>query len=131
MPSNKIQRINEDIRLCISRLLMEVKDPRVRQGMVSVTNVDTTSDLKYCKIYLSVLGLENRREFLRGVKSANGWFRRELSHSLNLRSTPELTFILDDSIEQGSRLIDVMNEVRRRDEERGFAPDEDESGEDA
>ena len=129
MASNKIQRTNEDIRLAISRMLREVKDPRIQQGMVSVTHVDTSSDLKYCKIYLSVLGLNDRREFLRGLKSANGWFRRELSQSLNLRNTPELSFILDDSIEHGSHILDILGQIERT---QGFGtPDGDgeESGE--
>ena len=72
MPSNKLNRINEDIRLSLSRLLGEVKDPRIHQGLVTVTRTETTSDLKYCKVYVSVMGLENEKDFIRGLKSASG-----------------------------------------------------------
>ena len=111
MPSNHLNRINEDIRLCMSNLLREVKDPRVQQGMISVTAAEATGDLKYCKVYLSVLGLQNEKEFKRGLKSASGWLRRELGHRLNLRNTPELTFTLDRSIEEGAHINRILAEL--------------------
>lgn len=111
MPSKKLSRTNEDIRLVMSDLVREVKDPRLHQGLVSVTAVDTTGDLKYCKVYLSVLGIESEKEFMRGIKSAAGWFRRELGHRLNLRNTPELTFELDHSIEHGAHISKLISEL--------------------
>ena len=111
MPSNHLNRINEDIRLCMSNLLREVKDPRVQQGMISVTAAEATGDLKYCKVFLSVLGLQNEKEFKRGLKSASGWLRRELGHRLNLRNTPELTFTLDHSIEEGAHINRILAEL--------------------
>lgn len=66
MPSNKLARTNDDIQLVMSRLLREIKDPRVNQGMISVTRVETTGDMRYCKIWLSVMGLQNEKEFKRG-----------------------------------------------------------------
>ena len=111
MPSKKLGRTNEDIRLVISDLIREVKDPRIQQGLISVTAVDTTTDLKYCKVYLSVLGLTNEKEFMRGMKSASGWFRRELGHRLSLRNTPELTFLLDRSIEYGAHISQLISEL--------------------
>ena len=111
MPSNHLNRINEDIRLCMSNLLREVKDPRVQQGMISVTAAEATGDLKYCKIYLSVLGLQSEKEFKRGLKSASGWLRRELGHRLSLRNTPELTFTLDHSIEEGAHINRILAEL--------------------
>lgn len=108
MPSKKLGRVNEDIKLVISQLLREVKDPRIRQGLVSVTAVDTSGDLKYCKIYLSVLGAGSEKEFMKGVRSATGWFRRELARRLSLRNTPELTFILDHSIEEGAHISGIL-----------------------
>ncbi len=111
MPSNKLSRTNEDIRLVMSELLREVKDPRIHQGLISITSVSVTGDLKYCKIYLSVLGLTDEREFKRGIKSAAGWLRRELGHRLSLRNTPELTFILDHSIEEGAHISRLISEL--------------------
>ncbi len=117
MPSNHLNRINEDIRLCVDKLLREVKDPRVHQGLVSVTAVETTGDLKYSKIYLSVLGLEDEKTMKQGLKSASGWLRRELGQRLRLRNTPELTFIIDHSIEEGAHINSILASLDIKPEE--------------
>lgn len=111
MPSKKLSRTNEDIRLVMSELLREVKDPRIQQGLISVTMVDTTSDLKYCKIYVSIMGLQSEKEFKKGIKSASGWLRRELGQRLKLRNVPELTFELDHSIEYGAHINQMLSEL--------------------
>jgi len=111
MSSNKIARINDDIQRVVSAKLREIKDPRVQQGMISVTRVETTGDLRYSKIWLSVMGLENEKEFRRGIKSASGWLRRELGSVLDLRYTPELVFELDHSIEYGAHINAVINSL--------------------
>lgn len=95
----------------MSALLREIKDPRVQQGMISITAVDTTGDLKYCKIYLSVLGLKSEKEMLKGLRSASGWLRRELGSRLRLRNVPELVFALDKSIEHGAHINDIINSL--------------------
>ena len=97
--SNRIGRTNDDIQRVLSSLLRQVKDPRVQQGMISVTRVETTGDLRYAKVWLSVLGELDEREFKRGLKSCGPWLRRELGAALSLRYTPELVFELDHSIE--------------------------------
>ena len=107
MATNRIGRINEEIQRELSNLIRSVKDPRVT-GMISVTAVDTTPDLKYAKIYISVLDKSDCTQVLKGLKSASGWLRRELGHSLNLRYTPELTFVRDDSIDQGAHILDLL-----------------------
>ena len=117
MPSNHINRINEDIRLCMDKLLREVKDPRIHQGLISVTAVEATGDLKYCKIYLSVLGLEDEKGLKQGLKSASGWLRRELGQRLRLRNTPELSFILDRSIEEGAHISSILASLDIKPEE--------------
>ena len=119
MASNKIARINDDIQRVLAAKLRDVKDPRVQQGMISVTRVETTGDLRYCKVWLSVLGLENEKEFRKGLKSASGWLRRELSAVLDLRYTPELVFEVDRSIEYGAHISEMINslEIRHGDEE--------------
>ena len=114
MSSNKLARTNDDIQRVIAAKLREVKDPRVQQGMISVTRVETTGDLRYSRIWLSVLGRENEKEFRRGLKSASGWLRRELGSSLSLRYTPELVFELDHSIEYGAHINDMINSLNIR-----------------
>ncbi len=111
MASNKIARINDDIQRVISAKLREIKDPRVQQGMISVTRVETTGDLRYSKIWLSVMGLENEKDFRKGLKSASGWLRHELGSSINLRYTPELVFELDHSIEYGAHINELINSL--------------------
>ena len=112
MASNKLQRTNDDIQFILSNLLRQVKDPRVNQGsLTSITRVDTTGDLRYCKVYVSVLGEVNEKEFKKGVKSASPWLRRELGIALNLRYTPELIFELDKSIEYGAHIHSVMESL--------------------
>lgn len=107
-------RVNEEVMKELAVIIREeVKDPRIHI-MTSVVSVDTAPDLKTCKVYISVLGDENaQKDTIAGLKSASPYIRRELARRLNLRSTPELKFILDQSIEYGirmSKLIDDANE---------------------
>ena len=107
MASNRIERINEEIQRELASLIPNVKDPRV-SGLISVTAVDTTPDLRYAKIYISVLDKSDCAQVLKGLKSASGYLRRELGHALQLRYTPELTFVRDDSIDQGAHILDML-----------------------
>ncbi len=109
MANNRIGRINEEIQRELSSLIRTVKDPRVT-GLISVTAVDTTPDLKFCKVYISVLDKSDVNQVLKGLKSAAGWLRRELGRTLNLRATPELTFVRDDSIDQGAHILDLLRD---------------------
>ena len=126
MASNKIFRINEDVRFVLSDLLRNIKDPRIsEQGLISITSVDTTGDLRYCKVYLSVLGLKSEKELKKGLKSAGGWMRRELGNKLNLRYTPELIFELDKSLEYGAHITSLLNELDIPEEEDNAEDDND------
>ena len=107
MASNRIGRINEEIQRELSTLIRSVKDPRVT-GMISVTAVNTTPDLKFCKVFISVLDKSDVNQVLKGLKSASGYLRRELGRTLNLRNTPELTFVRDDSIDQGAHILEML-----------------------
>ena len=109
MASNRIGRINEEIQRELSALIPTVKDPRVT-GLISVTAVDTTPDLKFCKLYISVLDKSDVNQVLKGLKSASGYLRRELGRTLNLRNTPELTFVRDDSIDHGAHILDMLRD---------------------
>ena len=93
--------------------------PRVSQtGMVSITRVDTTGDLRYARVYISVLDKSQEKEVLKGLKSAAGFLRRELGHALQLRYTPELQFIGDDSIQHGAHILEMLRQVERADQAR-------------
>lgn len=123
MASNKLARTNDDIQFVLSSLLREIKDPRVQQGMISVTRVETTGDLRYSKIWLSVMGLKDEKEFKKGLKSASGWLRRELGNKLSLRYTPELVFEIDHSIEYGAHISQVISSLDiRQDGEENHEP---------
>jgi ribosome-binding factor A len=119
MSSKSLQRINEDIQRELAVLLRNIKDPRVKQGMISITAVDTTSDLRHAKVFLSVFGLKSEKELKNGLKSAAGYLRHELGQSLSLRYTPELQFELDKSLEFGARINTILNGLDiRPDEEK-------------
>ena len=107
MASNRMGRINEEIQRELSALIPRVKDPRVT-GMISVTAVETSPDLKYAKVFISVLDKASEEQVLKGLKSAGGWLRRELGRALDLRSTPELTFVRDDSIDKGAHILEML-----------------------
>ena len=111
MSTNRIGRINEEIQRELSELLRNVKDPRVQKTMISVTRVQTTSDLRYAKVYVSMFDKDQTKEVLKGLKSAGGWLRRELGASLSLRYTPELIFELDHSIEHGAHINELISRL--------------------
>lgn len=110
MAGNRINRINDEIQKELSSLLWGLKDPRVQGGMVTVTHVDTTSDLRSAKVYVSVLDKRQEKDVLKGLRSAGGYLRRELGQAVRLRSTPELQFIADDSMEKGARILKMLRD---------------------
>lgn len=109
MAGNRIGRINEEIQRELAVLIPTVKDPRVR-GMISVTAAEVTPDLKYAKIYISVLDKGDSEQVLKGLKSAAGYLRRELGRSLSLRVTPELSFVRDDSMAKGAKILEMLRD---------------------
>ena len=125
MANHRLARTNDDIQRVLSELLRNVKDPRVQQGMISVTRVETTGDLRYAKVWLSVYGMKDEKEFKRGLKSASGWLRKELGSSMSLRYTPELVFELDHSIEYGAHINELISSLDiRQDEDDAGAEEE-------
>lgn len=130
--SIKNTRINGEVLKELSNIIRgEIKDPRIHP-MTSVVAVEVAPDLKSCKAYISVLGDEAaQKDTLAGLKSAEGYIRTKLAHTVNLRNTPQIRFILDQSIEYGvnmSKLIDDVNKdvVREADEEQERATDSEE-----
>lgn len=115
---NRSGRINEAIKEEMALILRDIKDPRI-DPLTSIVKVDTSRDLKYCKIYYSVLGdEESRKSTEEGLRSAAGFIRRELAARVNLRVTPELTFLRDDSIEYSIYLGEKFKEIHEADEKR-------------
>ena len=114
MSGNRISRIDEDLMRELSALMRRVKDPRVQQGLFTITGVETTGDLRYAKVYYSVLGEVDEKELRKGLKSIAPWLRRELGSVLTLRYTPELLFERDTSMERGQRLSEVFRNLERK-----------------
>ena len=117
MASNRIGRINEEIQRELAELLRELKDPRVQKTMLSITRVETTPDLRYAKVYVSLLDKEYTKETLAGLKSSSGYLRRELGRSLQLRYTPELQWQADDSITHGAHILDILSKLDIREDD--------------
>ena len=106
----------QEIQRELADQLRRLKDPRVSQvGMVSITRVDTTSDLRYARVYVSALNCPDEKGLLKGLKSAAGYLRRELGSRVDLRYTPELQFFIDDSIAYGAHILDMLNHVKPAD----------------
>ena len=117
MPKGKnnyhIGRVNEEIARELSEILRTVKDTRVSGSFVSILRVDTAADLKNANIHYSVLGAdEEKDEVKKGLKSAEGYIRRELAQRLNLRATPELNFVYDDSIAHGAHIAKLLEDLK-------------------
>lgn len=107
----RTDRIEEEIKKVVSVLIdRELKDPRLN-GLISVTKVSVTKDLKYCKIYVSMLGTKDTSEAMEALKSATGLVRREIGNKVRLFYTPEVKFELDDSMEYGAHIQSVINEL--------------------
>lgn len=112
--SIKNTRINMEVQRELSEIIRGgLKDPRIHP-MTTVVSVEVTPDLKYCKAYISVLGdEESGKDTIKGLKSAEGYIRRELARRINLRNTPEIKFILDQSIEYGVAMSHLIDEVTK------------------
>jgi ribosome-binding factor A len=116
MAKHRKDRINEEVKRVISDIMMnELKDPRIAR-MCSVIAAEVTPDLKFAKVFISVLGNEEeKKSSLAGLNSAAGFIRRELSSRIDLRNYPELHFELDNSIEHGARIMGILNEISKKD----------------
>ena len=132
--SIKNTRINGEVQKELGNIIRgDIKDPRI-SPLTSVVAVEVAPDLKSCKVYISVLGDEEaQKDTIKGLKSAEGYIRTKLAKSINLRNTPQLTFVLDQSIEYGvnmSKLIDEVNRNLDRDDEADVPVWPTEEGED-
>ena len=115
MPKNntRFERINEELKKEISNIInYDLKNPNVT-GMISVTKAKITPDLKYAKIYVSILNSKNIKDTLAGLKKSSGYIRTEIAKRINLRITPELIFELDDSLEYGARIDSILKDIMK------------------
>ncbi len=115
MAKYRQNRINDAVALELAVIIREVKDPRDSESLITITSADVTADLKYAKIYYSVLGMdddkEQMKELAKGLRSAAGFMRGQLAKRLNLRATPELTFIRDESVAHGVKIAGIINSL--------------------
>ncbi len=115
MPKNntRFERINEELKKEISHIISyELNNPNVT-GLISVTKAKITPDLKYAKIYVSILNAKNTKETLAGLKKSSGYIRTEVAKRINLRITPELIFELDDSMEYGAKIDSILKDIMK------------------
>lgn len=110
MSTARLGRINDELQRELSSLLRTLKDPRI-QGLISITSVQVTADLRYAKVYVSMLDRSSSGNVMKGLRSAAGYLRRELGSRVQLRYTPELIFEEDTSIDTGARIISILNQL--------------------
>ena len=126
-------RINDEVQKELAQIVREIKDPRVSGVMVCITGVEVTPDLKYAKIFYSALGMKSdadKKEIARGLKSSAGYIRRQVAAKLNLRITPEITFVEDSSITYGAHIAELLNGITYADEEETEETEEIEEADD-
>lgn len=111
MANYRRDRINDEMLKEVAMVLREVKDPRVQKAFVSVTAAEVTPDLKYAKIYYSFLGDSDPKEVQKGLKTAAGFIRGQIAKRMNLRITPEFTFIHDNSIKHGAHIATLLEGI--------------------
>ena len=118
--NRRVSRVASLIKREVSQMLMsDIKDDRVGAGMVSITDVDVSGDLQHAKIYVSIYGTEEARsETMAGLQAAAGFVRSQLGHRVRLRRTPEVLFLEDRSLERGSRVLTLINQLSRDREEK-------------
>lgn len=110
--SNRLGRVNEELKKEISQVInYELQNSKVT-GIVSVTKVKITPDLRYAKVYISTLNPKDVKKTLEGLKESAGFIRSRVANTINLRVTPELVFVYDDSEEQGNRIDQILRELK-------------------
>ena len=108
--SHKQGRLNEEVRRALSQIITEVKDPRI-PAMPTIVNVKVAGDLSHATVFISFLDSYNETEVRRGLKAASGFIRKRLGEVLSLRAVPELSFVLDDSMEHGAKIDRILREI--------------------
>ncbi len=123
-PGRRVERVAALIRRETSELLLHgIRDERVHQGMVSITDVEVSGDLQHCKIFVSIYGEDaDKQNVLEGLKAASGYLRGELGRRLQMRRAPEVVFQLDRGIEKGTSVLNLLNRLEEERQERDDQP---------
>ena len=110
--NNRMQKVNEELKREIGTIITtKMNNTNLKKGLISVTSVDTSSDLKYARVYVSMINVGNKKEALKALKKSSGFIRTEIAKKLNLKNTPELVFEFDESIEYGDRIDNILKEI--------------------
>ena len=112
--TNRMQRVDEEFKRELSKIIdLDLKNPNIT-GLISVTKVKTSSDLKSARVYISILGSKSKKNTMEGLKNASGFIRTELAKRVNLRYTPELVFELDETLEYGAKIDSILKEINKK-----------------
>lgn len=111
--SNRLDRIDEELKKEISQVINYELNNSKLKGIISVTKVKITPDLRYAKVYISVLNSNEKGTVLTGLKESSGYIRSKVASTINLRITPELVFVYDDSEEKANRIEDILRELKK------------------
>ena len=114
MSQKNMGRLAQDMKRELIAIIGRLKDPRLEGGLLTVTRLDVTPDLDVAKVYVSVLDKSDGKDVIRGLKSAGGYLRRELGRALSLRYTPELVFQEDTSIDKGTHILKLLNDIEHK-----------------
>ncbi len=113
--SNRMEKVDEEFKREISKIIdQDLKNPNIT-GLISVTKVKTSADLKNAKVYISILNSKSKKNTMQGLKNATGYIRTELAKRVNLRYTPELIFELDETLEYGAKIDSILMELKNKD----------------
>ncbi len=111
--TNRMDKVNEEFKRELSKIIdMELKNPNIT-GLISVTKVKTASDLKSAKVYISILGSKSKKNTIEGLKNASGFIRSRLAETVNLRYTPEITFVEDETLEYGAKIDSILEDLKK------------------
>ena len=114
MSNNRMQKVNEELKREIGTIIStKMNNANLRRGLISVTDVDTTPDFKFAKVYVSMINIGNKKEALKALKKSSGFIRTEVARKVNLRNTPELIFLFDESIEYGDRIDNILKDITK------------------
>ena len=114
MSTNRMQKVNEELKREISKIIsLKLNNSSLKKGLISVTKVDTSPDLKYARVYISMINIGNKKEALKALKKSSGFVRTEIAKKVNLKYTPELIFEFDETIEYGDKIDNILKEITK------------------
>lgn len=114
MAVNRMQKVNEELKREIGNIITtKINNSVLKNGLISVTSVNTTPDFKYARVYVSMINIKNKKDALKALKNSSGFVRTEIAKKVNLKYTPEIIFEFDESIEYGDRIDNILKEITK------------------